>query len=271
MLVRHPHAAAAAIVVAAGLVALPACDKKKDTGGDSSDPPPTGDTPGSGPGPGTAAPKGGLGLSRAMPAFRDSQMNLKQIGLAMHNYHDEMNRLPNAVVGPDGKTPGLSWRVLILRHIGQENLFRQFKLNEPWDGPTNKKLISAMPKIFAAPGGFGPSGYTYYRAFTGPGTMMPPGPGRAGQPLPGMRFTGVTDGMSNTMMVAEAAESVIWTKPEELAFTPKGPLPKLGGIFREGANVLMGDGSYRFLSANTAPNVLRALITAQGGEVIDVP
>jgi hypothetical protein len=55
----------------------------------------------------------------------------------MHNYHGEHGRLPPAAVcGPDG-TPLLSWRVLILPFIEQQALYRQFKLDEPWDGPHN--------------------------------------------------------------------------------------------------------------------------------------
>ena len=69
-------------------------------------------------------------------------------------------------------------------------------------------------------------------------------------------------------MVAEAAKGVPWTKPDDLAFDPDGPLPKLGGAFPGGHNTLFCDGSVRFLSARIDPKVLRALITRNGGEVI---
>ena len=80
-------------------------------------------------------------------------INLKQIGLAMHNYHDAMGALP----APDGKQNlnakggGLSWRVHILPYLEQDNLYRQFKLDEPWDSENNKKLIPLMPKTSRQP------------------------------------------------------------------------------------------------------------------------
>src|SRR5579884_2012324 len=81
-----------------------------------------------------------------------SQNNLKQLGLAFHNYNSAYNRMPPAVVyDKDGK-PLYSWRVLVLPFVEQDNLYKQFKLDEPWDSPTNKRLLTPMPKVFALPG-----------------------------------------------------------------------------------------------------------------------
>ncbi|HEY2910378.1 MAG TPA: DUF1559 domain-containing protein, partial [Gemmataceae bacterium] len=66
--------------------------------------------------------------------------NLKQIALSVHNYEATYSKLPANRTDKDGK-PLLSWRVLILPYIEQNNLYQQFKLDEPWDGPNNKKLI----------------------------------------------------------------------------------------------------------------------------------
>ena len=55
------------------------------------------------------------------------QNNLKQIGLALHNYHDANGALPGGVNGLKG-APDLfdywSWMAMILPYIEQENLFR---------------------------------------------------------------------------------------------------------------------------------------------------
>src|SRR5262249_18311678 len=84
-----------------------------------------------------------------------SANNLKQIGLAMPNYHDAFRNLPPAGIDSvrdrDGK-PILSWRVAILPFIEQEALYRQFDLTLPWDHPHNKKLIGRMPSIYLLPG-----------------------------------------------------------------------------------------------------------------------
>jgi prepilin-type processing-associated H-X9-DG protein len=86
-----------------------------------------------------------------------------------------------------------------------------------------------------------------------------------------MKFTSITDGTSNTIMVAEAGEAVIWTKPDDLAYDAKNPVPKLGGIFETGFNVAMCDGSVRFLKPDIDEKLIRALITPQGGEVVNIP
>src|SRR5207249_2796575 len=76
-----------------------------------------------------------------------SQNNLKQIGLAMHNYHDTYRHFPpQALTDKNGK-PLLSWRVAVLPFIEQDNLYRQFKLDEPWDSEHNRKLLERMPKL----------------------------------------------------------------------------------------------------------------------------
>jgi hypothetical protein len=79
----------------------------------------------------------------------------------------------------------------------------------------------------------------------------------------------ILDGTSNTLMVVEAAEPTIWTRPDDLPFNPNGPLPKFG-TFGDGFHVLFGDGTVRFYSAKTPDNVLRALITRNGGEVVPI-
>jgi Protein of unknown function (DUF1559) len=187
-----------------------------------------------------------------------SQNNLKQLAIAVHSYHDAMGRFP--FQDPNVRNPKLSWRVTILPYIEEGALYNQFKLNEPWDSEHNKKLIPKMPKLYA-PLGLGvnaPPGHTFYRTFTGRETIS------AAQ-----TFVGVTDGTSNTIMIVEAGESTPWTKPEDFPYDPNKPLPKLGGHFKGKMHVAMGDGSVRTIDLTKVPeHVLRALITAQGGEVV---
>src|SRR5262249_22742124 len=80
-----------------------------------------------------------------------STNNLKQIGIAMHGYHDVNKSLPPQwSVGKDNK-PLLSWRVHILPYVEEGALHKEFHLDEPWDSEHNKKLISKMPKIYSSP------------------------------------------------------------------------------------------------------------------------
>jgi hypothetical protein len=195
------------------------------------------------------------------------QNNLKQIALAMHNYNDAyQGKLPaHAIYSKDGKTPLLSWRVAILPFIEQDNLYRQFKLDEPWDSEHNKKLIPLMPKVYvaqSAPPTREP-GMTYYQVFVGGGA-----PWERSSKQPSIPRTFV-DGTSNTIMVAEAGEAVIWTKPDDLFYDPQKPLPKLGNVWnRLGFTVAMADGSVRLVRPTVTEKTLRAAITAAGQEIL---
>ena len=205
-------------------------------------------------------------------AMGRAQNNLKQIALAMHAHLDSHGFFPAGIAGPEGKSVGLSWRVQILPYIEQVTLYRQFKLDEPWDSPNNKALISQMPSQYAPPEGKMEPGTTYIRSFTGDQAFIPPlAPDStvvAGQPIRGRSIGGIPDGTSNTLMVIEAADPVIWTKPDELVYDPKGPVPKFGGVFRGGANVAFCDGSVRFLRLETSEATVRALITPNGGDIV---
>ncbi|HEX3149188.1 MAG TPA: DUF1559 domain-containing protein [Gemmataceae bacterium] len=198
-----------------------------------------------------------IGKIKDSAARIKSANNLKQIGLALHNYNDTLGALPPAAIVDKKGKPMLSWRVMILPYIEQDALYGEFKLDEPWDSEHNKKLIDRMPKTYALPNKLSKPGATHYRVFVGNGAMW--------DWIQGTTFNQVTDGLSNTWMVVEAEEGVPWTKPDELEFDPKKPLPKLGTKFKGGFHALYGDGSVRFFK--TVPKQAAAWITKAGGEV----
>jgi len=191
-----------------------------------------------------------------------AQNNLKQIGLAFHNYHDVNGHFPAAaVIGPDGKTPH-SWRVAILPFIEGTAIYNQYKFDEPWDGEHNKKLISQMPVVFRDPGA-DPAGHSSYYVLTGETTIF--------GPKDGAKITEIPDGTSNTILAVEAKRDIPWTKPDDIAYDPAKPLPKLGGWRPNGYNTLFADGSVRFISDTTDEMTLRALLTRAGAEPIQLP
>src|SRR5438552_17311795 len=59
--------------------------------------------------------------------------NLKQIGLACHNYHDTNRSLPpgyQATAAYPDTAPGWGWGAFLLPHLEQDNLFRQLNFNQ---------------------------------------------------------------------------------------------------------------------------------------------
>ena len=196
--------------------------------------------------------------------------DLKQIAIAMHSYHDTYGTFPPAAICDTTGKPLLSWRVAILPFIEQNPLYNQFKLDEPWDGPNNSKLLSQMPKIYALPcDSTTPPGHTCYRVFVGNGAAFdPPPPTKL---VDGFLLTkGVAkddfpDGTANTILVVEALVAVPWTKPDELPYDPNGPLPALGGHFRSGFLVALADGSVRLISNDVSQATLRNAITRNDG------
>src|SRR5262249_13356004 len=110
-------------------------------------------------------------------ARRISENHLKELGLALHSYHDAYDGFPRAGAeqSRDGKAR-LSWRVAILPYLDEMALYRQFNLEEPWDSPHNKGLLPLMPKVYEVPGDrkTAPKGRTFYRAFVGPGAVFDP-------------------------------------------------------------------------------------------------
>lgn len=196
-------------------------------------------------------------------ARAQSQNNLKQIALAFHNYHDTYGAMPPAAVCDKTGKPMLSWRVLILPYVEQGPLYKEFKLDEPWDSEHNKKLLGKMPKTYAVPVPTGAKpNETHYRVFVGNGAAFDylKGP-KLPQDFP--------DGTSNTILVVTAKDAVPWTKPDELAFDPDKDMKPLLGFFPGPVcPVACADGSVRALSKGISRKTLSNAINRNDGQPI---
>ena len=203
--------------------------------------------------------------ARSAARRAQSTNNIKQIMLAYHNFHAANNTFPPASISDGEGKPLLSWRVAILPYIEQEALYKEFHLDEPWDSPHNKTLISRMPTVYASTTNPPKVPFsTYYQTFVGEGALNEKVGGK------GTGLEQITDGTSNTIAVVEAGEAVIWTKPDDIKFDIEKPLPKFGGMgFPGGYNAGFCDGSVRFLKFSIDMDVLKHLITKAGGEVIN--
>jgi hypothetical protein len=187
--------------------------------------------------------------------------NLKRIALAMHNYAATHKSLPPPASHDKQGKALLSWRVHLLPYLGEENLYREFRLDEPWDSEHNKKLIPKMPAVYrSAAGKKAEAGLTTYLVPVGKATLFPGGKG--------ITFREVTDGLSQTILVIDAADekAVVWTRPADWPFDPREPT---AGLFRAGAQgfaAAIADGSVRLVPRSAQPKAIGGLFTRNGGE-----
>ena len=195
-----------------------------------------------------------------------STNNIKQIGLAMYNFAQAHKTLPPAYQANKEGKPLLSWRVLILPYLGHDALYKEFRLDEPWDSDHNKQLIAAMPMVYRSPNSaVGQFGKTNYLTVRNEHSVFPGDKGIA--------ISEITDGTSNTIMTVEVPDesAVVWTKPDDFAYDETNPLKGLTGMRPGGFNAGFADGSVRFIASSIDPAVLKALFTRNGGEAARVP
>jgi hypothetical protein len=165
----------------------------------------------------------------------------------------------------DGK-PLLSWRVLILPYAGQESLYKQFHLDEPWDSRHNKKLLTQMPEFYKTIGN-NVANTTTTLVVRGAKTVFPGGKA--------VGEAEVKDGLENTVMVVEVqpAGAVPWTKPDDFQYDQENPTAGLTAVAPFGPGVLFAlfcDGTVRWLSNTTDNAAISALFTHAGGEKVDL-
>jgi tetratricopeptide (TPR) repeat protein len=196
--------------------------------------------------------------------------NLRGISQAMQTYHDLHKRFP-LTDDPNYKNyfdargrPHLSWRVHVLPFVGNEALWRQFSLTEPWDSPHNHRLLERMPDIYRDDHDLPNATTTRFVTITGADTVFP-GPH-------GLRLLDLKDGPSSTILVLRVGRdrAVPWTKPDDAVFDPAAPLDCLGTLDSDGLMVATADGAQPRLPAPIPAELFKALVTVNGHEPIDL-
>ncbi|QDT01167.1 DUF1559 family PulG-like putative transporter [Adhaeretor mobilis] len=211
-----------------------------------------------------------MGVALVVPAVGSARLaaqtvteinQLKQFALAVLNYESAHGEFPTDIYDDDGNAL-LSWRVKILPYMEAQNIYDRFHLDEAWDSDHNKPLLEMMPDIFKSPSGEAPAGKTRFLSFSGEGMIM------NGEEA--AQFRSITDGSSNTLLVVQANidKAVEWSKPGDLKFDPQSPFD---GLLTE-TGMFLGvfcDGHVSRISNGIDEETMKALVTKDGGEIID--
>jgi len=216
-------------------------------------------------------------IGAAREAARRTQCgnNLKQIGLALHNYHDAYLSFPAPhYIGKDGQ-PTHSWRVAILPFLEHRDLYDKYNVNEPWDGPNNSKLHDQMPDVYRCPTVDLASGMTSYMVVAS--NQEDRNAGTVFTRNVWNNLASITDGTSNTIMVVEVAgSSTHWMAPQDLdmktmqmAINAVKDGTSISSNHAGGANVVFADGSLHFLDDSLRADELRNLLVKDDGLEID--
>ncbi|TWT76063.1 hypothetical protein Pla123a_28500 [Posidoniimonas polymericola] len=206
---------------------------------------------------------------------------LKQLALGILNFESANGSLPAmaALRDPKGR-PLLSWRVAILPYLEEGDLWRRFRLDEPWDSPHNLALVAEMPDVFANPArpDLNRRGMTVYQVPVGPRTIFPTAAdaelieNRGFTMAKGLTFRDITDGSSNTLMIVEVApeHAVPWTKPADWQFHEANPLATLRQEGRSSFVAARADGSVKPVSIEIPPAEFLKALTRNGEEIRDL-
>ena len=215
------------------------------------------------------------------------QSNLKQMGLALQNFHSTHNQFPAGKLGIQSLNQ--SWSLFLLPYLEQGPLAAGFDMSKPWDDPAkNSDAASVSLSIFQCP--TSPvqfAGGIDYCGITG-GTQggLPFGDGRSEALGSGVLVTvneatpsyvsyrDVTDGASNTICISESHgrddETGRWASGDNLIATDINPVNTPGKLFSfhpYGVHAVRADGSGMFISSHIDLSVLGAISTRNGGEV----
>lgn len=203
---------------------------------------------------------------RSREAARRTQCrnHLKQLGLALHNYHETHQGLPAAYTTNDEGQRLHSWRTLLLPQLENQTLYDTTDFSKPWNDPDNKLTPNFDVGFFQCPSTNLSPAFTGYLGLVGNSHVFHPGRIR--------EFSEITDGTSTTVMVTEldVNTTVPWRSPQDIdgiAFVSLNEETET--VHSGGVETLMADGAVRFISLNLSPEIRQALATIAAGDKVE--
>jgi len=198
------------------------------------------------------------------PERRNSCLNnMKQIGLALHNYHDEHGTLPPAYTVDEQGNRLHSWRALLLPYMEEQRLYESIDLSKPWDDPANTAARETVVESYVCPSSPGEELLTSYVAVVGADFAF-------SGPMP-RKLAEMTDGPAETIAVIDGGSqrAVHWMSPQDV---------EVDELLQAGLEITTNhpssfiamflDGHSTTMASDTDHEVLRSMLTIAGGEEI---
>ncbi|QDT32798.1 DUF1559 family PulG-like putative transporter [Thalassoglobus polymorphus] len=215
---------------------------------------------------------------------QQSVHNLTKLNQALLNYHAAKGHFPPAsksittqvIFDGPGKIkpfPKVSWRVELLPWLGEDELYRQYRIDEPWDSEQNKKLLAKMPDIYRSALDPSDSQNSAFYAVVSESKRQVGKPEYStlfGNPA-GSKYSDVHDGTANTIALVELDLKIPWTKPEDLQYDPDQPLPKLPLYEETGFHAGFIDGAVRRIQKETDEEQIRRFFEMKDGLPTKLP
>lgn len=228
-------------------------------------------------------------VQQARSAARRAQSmnNLKQIGLALHNFHDVHQAFPQGAAPVEGErdvADRFSWQAQILPFVEQAALYQQLDMKAPLSAAKNADAVRAAIPVYRNPHLSAPPNMPNACDYAGVAGLTEKGPFlKVREKGAGMfaydrktQMRDITDGTSNTLMVGEVSNGrTPWSQAGPGSIRPIVKAPGInvpggfGGAAPGGCNFLLGDGSVRFVSEKIDARLMESLTTIAGGEVIN--
>jgi len=127
---------------------------------------------------------------------------LQAITLAMLMYERDHGTLPPAWSVDSAGQPLHSWRVLLLPYLGQQELYEQLRLDQPWNSEHNRQVHEAAPAVYQCPSALLGPGQTCYSVIVGERTAFSGGTGKS-----------LDDFGMHLLLVIERELPVCWMAP----------------------------------------------------------
>jgi hypothetical protein len=182
---------------------------------------------------------------------------LTQIGRTFEAYRAKHGTYPPRVVF------SLSWRVGILPHAGQADLYLQFSRSDPWDHAHNRKLLTEIPSYLQS--GDPDAAKTRMVMVSGENSAD------AASAQEGLSEDTCPDGLDDTILAVAVSDpyAVPWTSPQDYAFSRETLPEAFFGLYQDCCYALFGGGAgVRRIPATISDQDLLALLTPAGGESV---